>query len=72
MCWSGTLKHILSACKVNLSQGRYMWRHNQVLRSLAAALHKKLLEVNGMPIVSSNRVITFVWKGQRKSESEQC
>jgi len=27
-----TLRHILSGCKVSLSQGRYTWQHNQVLR----------------------------------------
>ncbi len=29
-----TLDHVLSACKVALGQGRYTWRHNQVLRAL--------------------------------------
>ena len=29
---SGTLGHILSGCKVALAQGRYKWRHDQVLR----------------------------------------
>ena len=31
-----TLKHILTGCKTSLTQGRYTWRHNQVLKSLAA------------------------------------
>ena len=31
----GTLDHILSSCKVALSQGRYRWRHDTVLRELA-------------------------------------
>ena len=29
-----TLDHVLSACKVALGQGRYTWRHNQVLQVL--------------------------------------
>ena len=35
---TATLRHILSGCKVSLSQGRYTWRHNQVLRSLVAGI----------------------------------
>ena len=30
-----TVEHVLSSCKVALSQGRYTWRHNQVLKELA-------------------------------------
>lgn len=69
---SGTLKHILSACKVSLSQGRYTWRHNQVLRTLAGALDKKRLEVNNMSMGSFSRVITFVREGQRSGETAKC
>ena len=31
----GTLKHIMSACPRALSDGRYCWRHDQVLRTVA-------------------------------------
>ena len=34
----GTLDHILSSCKVALSQGRYRWRHDTVLRELTHIL----------------------------------
>ncbi|GFN98801.1 polyprotein [Plakobranchus ocellatus] len=30
-----TTEHVLSSCKVALSQGRYTWRHNRVLQELA-------------------------------------
>ena len=33
-----TVEHVLSSCKTALSQGRYTWRHNQVLRELAEAV----------------------------------
>ncbi|XP_069366366.1 uncharacterized protein [Paralichthys olivaceus] len=33
----GTLEHILSCCPKALGEGRYRWRHDQVLRSLADA-----------------------------------
>ena len=34
----GNLEHILSSCQVALTQGRYTWRHNQVLKVLAHVL----------------------------------
>ncbi|GFN77150.1 reverse transcriptase [Plakobranchus ocellatus] len=33
-----TTEHVLSSCKVALSQGRYTWRHNRVLQELAMAI----------------------------------
>ncbi|XP_066304443.1 uncharacterized protein [Branchiostoma lanceolatum] len=37
----GTLSHILSGCQVALSQGRYRWRHDKVLRVLALVLEEE-------------------------------
>ncbi|XP_063419448.1 uncharacterized protein LOC134702450 [Mytilus trossulus] len=34
----GTMAHILSGCKVALTQGRYRWRHDKVLKHLAEIL----------------------------------
>lgn len=34
-----TLRHILSACPKALSEGRYTWRHNKVLKEIAQFLH---------------------------------
>ena len=34
----GTMADILSGCKLALQQGRYRWRHDQVLRSIAEIL----------------------------------
>ena len=33
-----TTEHVLSSCKVALSQGRYTWRHNRVLKELTSAI----------------------------------
>ena len=33
-----TVEHVLSSCKTALTQGRYTWRHNQVLKELAEAV----------------------------------
>ena len=40
----GTLAHILSGCSVALSQGRYKWRHDRVLRELASTVQAKVDE----------------------------
>ena len=37
----GTMSHILSRCKTALQQGRYRWRHDRVLQSLADVLEKE-------------------------------
>ncbi|KAI4885725.1 hypothetical protein NFI96_026178, partial [Prochilodus magdalenae] len=34
----GTLEHILSCCSKALGEGRYCWRHNQVLRAVADSI----------------------------------
>ncbi|GFS09954.1 polyprotein [Elysia marginata] len=33
-----TTEHVLSSCKVALSQGRYTWRHNRVLQDFASVI----------------------------------
>ena len=33
-----TVEHVLSSCRASLTQGRYTWRHNQVLKVLAEAV----------------------------------
>ena len=40
------LKHILTCCPVSLKQGRYNWRHDQVLRVIVLSIIEKLREVN--------------------------
>ena len=37
-----TLNHVLAACSVALSLGRYTWRHNQVLHHLAQAAEEAI------------------------------
>lgn len=66
-----TLNHILTGCKTSLTQGRYTWRHNQVLKCLAAALEKRRTFINSLPIRASmsSRGPTFVQAGQKKPSS---
>lgn len=63
-----TLKHILAGCKTCLTQGRYTWRHNQVLKSLAAALESQRNTTNSLPLraIDSITAPTFIREGQKK------
>ena len=65
-----TLKYILTSCKTSLTQGRYTWRHNQVLKSLAAALESKRNTTNSLPLRATNSITapTFTWEGQEKPD----
>ncbi len=44
-----TLRHILTGCKTSLSQGRYTWRHNQVLWQLPIILETRRVTTNALP-----------------------
>ena len=46
---NASLQHILSGCKTALSQGRYRWRHDQVLRKLAEVLEGQRQGSKGSP-----------------------
>ena len=56
----GSLEHILSSCSKCLSQGRYRWRHDTVLRSLADSLEKE--RTRKRPKQTGN-MISFVREG---------
>ena len=40
------LAHILSGCKEALNSGRYKWRHDSVLKSIATHLAERVAEAN--------------------------
>ena len=65
------LKHILVGCKTGLTQGRYTWRHNQVLKCLAAALESRRTVVNALPPPSSVRASSgkFVREGEKPTKT---
>ena len=67
---NGTLNHILAGCKVSLSQGRYKWRHDRVLKELASSMQTKLLENLKKPGNQTRRNISFVKAGE-SSERKQ-
>ncbi|MGH0118374.1 UNVERIFIED_CONTAM: hypothetical protein FKN15_047779 [Acipenser sinensis] len=63
-----TLRHILTGCKVALSQGRLTWRHDQVLLCLALALEDKCNMTNKLPPVPSKHYTqktTFLRPGEQ-------
>ena len=62
-----TLRHILSGCKVSLAQGRYTWRHNQVLKCLAAGIESRRQQVNAEG--SHKKGIQFVREGEKSKRA---
>lgn len=62
---SATLRDILTGCKVSLSQGRYTWRHNQVLKCLAAAIELKRISTNSTPLITSTKDMLFIQAGEQ-------
>lgn len=59
----GTLEHILSSCPTALGQGRYTWRHNQVLKSIADTISKEISK--GGRGSNTNCSIAFVRAGEQ-------
>ena len=66
---NGTLNHILAGCKVALSQGRYKWRHDKVLKELAAAVQRMINE-NKDRKDEEKREILFIKAGEKAEASK--
>ncbi|XP_061570034.1 synaptonemal complex protein 2-like [Cololabis saira] len=66
-----TLRHILSGCKIGLAQGRYTWRHNQVLKILASTLEDKRAATNSLSASAPNQqqTMTCVREGAKVTRS---
>ncbi|XP_052251742.1 uncharacterized protein LOC127858578 [Dreissena polymorpha] len=60
-----TLRHILSLCPTALAQGRYRWRHDQVLRMLADALERERKNNRPRKILGP-QFLSFVKEGTTK------
>ena len=66
----GTLEHVLSSCSTALTQGRYRWRHDSVLRELADWLEKERKKEHGNN--PQHGQIAFVKSGDtRKTQTAQ-
>ena len=66
----GTLNHILSGCKVALSQGRYKWRHDKVLKTIANLVEEKRKEKNACQGLTRTK-ITFLKEGGKPNKEKQ-
>ncbi len=59
----GTLEHILSSCSKALGEGRYRWRHDQVLKSIAEAINKGIKDSRHTQATA--KAIQFIREGQK-------
>ena len=66
----GTMAHILCGCPTALGQGRYRWRHDQVLREIAHHVEEKRKESNNSP-ATRTPYIAFVKAGEKKTGSTE-
>ena len=64
-----TLDHVLSACRSALGQGRYTWRHNQVLRALLRSVRHSLQNAKSTSRTQP-QFISFVREGQKISKKK--
>ncbi|KAL4000609.1 polycystin 1L2 [Sarotherodon galilaeus] len=67
-----TLKHILVGCRTSLTQGRYTWRHNRVLRCLAEKVECKRKSINAQPFTKQEErqfSSVFVQEGDKPRTS---
>ena len=56
-----TMAHILSDCKLALQQGRYRWRHDRVIRSLANIWEREEIKSNHKRHAYRNQVCKSRW-----------
>ena len=68
----GTLTHILTGCSVALSQGRYKWRHDQVLREVANITEARRKSCNNNPKTLNKEEIKFVKQGETITPTEKA
>ncbi len=68
---NASLQHILPGCKTALSQGRYRWRHDLVLRKLAEVAESCRLEANSRPSAPTRRPILFASAGENINHPHQ-
>ncbi|KAK0150652.1 hypothetical protein N1851_008245 [Merluccius polli] len=59
----GTLEHILSCCPKALGEGRYTWRHDQVLKAIAEAIFTSITQ--NKPLRPARQAIAFIRAGEK-------
>ncbi len=68
---NASLQHILSGCKTALSQDRYRWRHDLLLRKLAEVTESCRQEANSRPSAPTRRPILFARAGENINHRHQ-
>ena len=64
-----TTSHVLGACQISLSQGRFTFRHDSVLKCLVDALNTFIKELPKLPVKRVNKV-SFVKAGSCKTRTK--
>ena len=64
----GTLNHILSGCRVALSQGRYTWRHNKVLKEVVNSISTRMKE-NVKKEIKPRKTMAFIKEGEKSNQN---
>lgn len=59
----GTLEHILSCCSKALGEGRYTWRHDQVLKAIAETIFTSITQ--NKPLRPARQAIAFIRAGEK-------
>ncbi|XP_075904972.1 uncharacterized protein LOC142903304 [Nelusetta ayraudi] len=60
-----SLEHILSSCSKALGEGRYHWRHDQVLKTVAETISKAVVKNNSRKLQLGKRNSAFVRAGEQ-------
>ena len=67
----GTLTHILSGCRVALAEGKYKWRHDQVLKEIAQCVEEKRRISNSDPREKGGVKINFIKQGEKMKVAQR-
>lgn len=65
----GTLEHVLSCCPVALGEGRYRWRHDQVLKTVANAIWDGINKNKSLR--PANKTIAFIRAGEKPAAASR-
>ena len=63
------LNHVLASCNVALTQGRYRWRHDQVLKEIAKLTEERVTDRQLQPWL--NRMQFDFWKKEHKVQKHK-
>ncbi len=66
------LEHILSSCRAGLTEGRFRWRHDQVLAQLADGLEKERKRKRTKVQDKGPRFIGFLRPGEKAGKEDRC